>query len=116
MWCREDEVKEKWRKLHNEELHDFKFRPVFYYPGNQIKEDEISGPISRMVDKRIAHRFLVRKPEEQKPLERPRGREGNKNRIGLNEMEEGNVDWNFLDQNRGIKRAVSNVLMKCQVT
>jgi len=86
-----------------------------YYPGNQTKEDEISGPISCMVDNRNAHRFLVRKPAGQKSLGRPRGREGNKIRTDLNEMEEGNVDWIFLDQNRGIKQAVSNVVMKCQV-
>jgi len=33
----------------------------------------------------------------------------------LNEMEKGNVDWIFLDHNRGIKRVVSNVVTKCQV-
>jgi len=38
-------------------------------------EDEISGPISRMVDKRNAHMFMVRKPEGQKPFGRPRCRE-----------------------------------------
>ena len=31
------------------------------------------------------------------------------------EMEEGNVDWIFLDQKRGINRAVSNMVMNCQV-
>lgn len=68
-----------------------------------------------VVDKRNAHRIVVRKAEGQKQLGRPRRREENKIRIDLNEMEKCNVDCIFLDQNREIKRAVSNIVMKCQV-
>jgi hypothetical protein len=53
-----------------------------------------------MVDKRNAHRFMVRKPEGQKSLGRSRRWEEKKISIGLKEMEEGNVDWIFLDQNQ----------------
>jgi hypothetical protein len=68
-----------------------------------------------MGDKRNANRFMVGKSEGKKQLGRPRRREENKIRINPNEMEEGNVDWIFLDQKRGINRAVSNMVMNCQV-
>lgn len=58
---------------------------------------------------------MVGKSEGKKQLGRPRRSEENKIGIDLNNMEEDNVDWIFLDQNRGINRAVSNTVTKCQV-
>ena len=40
-----DEVKGKWRKLHNEELH------IKYYSGDQIKKDEMGGACSSYGDR-----------------------------------------------------------------
>jgi hypothetical protein len=39
-----DEVTGRWRKLHNEELHNKLLTK--YYQGDQIKEDEVGGACS----------------------------------------------------------------------
>jgi hypothetical protein len=57
-----DEEKGGWGKLHNEELHN----------NNKINEDEMGRACSTNGEKRNAYRILVGKPEEIKPLGRPR--------------------------------------------
>jgi len=58
-----DEVTGKWRKLHNEELHDIirMTKSTMRWAGHE----------ARMGDRRSAYRVLVGKPERRKPLRRP---------------------------------------------
>jgi hypothetical protein len=43
--------------------------------------------------KRNAYRILVGKPEQKRPLGRPRGRWKNSIKIGLREIRLGDMDW-----------------------
>jgi hypothetical protein len=57
-----DEVTEEWRKLHNEELHDFYYSPSI---NRIIKSRRVmwAGHVALMGEKRNAYRLLVGKPE-----------------------------------------------------
>jgi hypothetical protein len=62
-----------------------------------------------------AYRILVRKPEEMRPLERPRRRWVNNIKIGLTEIGWDYVDWNYLAQNRDQWKALVNTVMDFRV-
>jgi hypothetical protein len=68
-----DEILGGWRKLHNEELHNFVFFGK-YNQNNKIKEDEMVSSCSTHGEKRNEYRVLLRKPERRRPLGRPRRR------------------------------------------
>jgi hypothetical protein len=53
-----------------------------------------AGRVARMGEKRNAYTFLVGKPEEKRPLGRPR------RRIDLGEIDWAGVDWIGLAQDR----------------
>jgi hypothetical protein len=60
-----------WRKLHNEELHElYSLSSIIRI----IKSRRMGwmGHVARMGEKRNAYRLLVGKPEETRPLGRPR--------------------------------------------
>jgi hypothetical protein len=68
-----DEVTEECRKLHNEELH------ILYSSPNIIRQMKSrrmrwAGHVARMVEERNVYRVLMGKPEEKRPLGRPRHR------------------------------------------
>jgi hypothetical protein len=68
-----NEVTGKWRKLRNEELNDL------YSLHNIVRVVKSrrmrwAGHVARMGEDRGVHRVLVGKPEEKKPLGRPRRR------------------------------------------
>jgi hypothetical protein len=66
-----NEVTGGWRKLHNEELRDLYSSPsiVRIIKSRRMRWAE---HVARMGEKRNAYRLLVRKPEEKRPLGRPR--------------------------------------------
>jgi hypothetical protein len=68
-----DEVTGRWRKLHNEELHNLYFSPSII---RMIKSRRMrwAGHVARMGETRNAYRILVGKPEGKRPLGRPRHR------------------------------------------
>jgi hypothetical protein len=68
-----DGVTGGWRKLHNEELHNFYSSPSII---RIIKSRRMrwAGHVARMVGKRNVYRLLVGKPEGKRPLGRPRCR------------------------------------------
>jgi hypothetical protein len=68
-----DEVTGEWRKLHNEELHDLYFSPSIIRI-MKFRRMRSMGHVARMGKKRNAYRLLVGKPEEKRPLGRPRRR------------------------------------------
>jgi hypothetical protein len=68
-----DEVKEEWRKLHNEELRDLYSSPSII---RTIKSRRMrwAGHVARMGKKMNEYRLLVGKPEGKRPLGRPKSR------------------------------------------
>jgi hypothetical protein len=68
-----DEVTGDWRKLHNEELHNFYSSPNIIRM-SKSRRMRWTGHVARMGEKRNAYRTLVKKPEGKKPLGRPRRR------------------------------------------
>jgi hypothetical protein len=68
-----DEVTGEWRKLLSGELHNLYSSPDII---RQIKWKRMrwAGQVGRMGEGRKVYRFLVRKPEGKKPLERPNRR------------------------------------------
>jgi hypothetical protein len=86
-----DEVTGGWRKLYNEELRDFySSRSIIKI----IKSRRVTwaGHVARMGEKRNVYRLLVGKPEEKRPLGRPRRRWVNNIKMDLGEIEWGGVD------------------------
>jgi hypothetical protein len=70
---RRDEVTGEWRKLHNEELHNFYSSPNII---RMIKSRRMrwAEHIGQMGEMRNAYRRLVGKPEGKRPLGRQRRR------------------------------------------
>jgi len=70
---RRDEVTEKWRRLHNEELNDLYCSPyiVWVIISRRMRW---AGHVARMGEERGVYSVLVGKPEGKIPLGRPRRR------------------------------------------
>jgi hypothetical protein len=107
-------MKEDWRKLHNEELHNLYSLPKII---RMIKSRRMrwAGHVARMGKKRNAYRILVRKPEGKRPLERPRRKWVYNIKIDLREIEWDGMDWIDLAQDRDQWRAVVNMVMNLRV-
>jgi hypothetical protein len=69
-----DEVTGEWRRLHNKELYALYSTPNII---RVIKSRRVrwAGHVARMGERRGAYRALVGKPEESRPLGRPRPRQ-----------------------------------------
>jgi hypothetical protein len=80
-----DRVTGRWRKLHNEELHNL-------YPSPSIiriiksRRMRWVGNVARMGEKRNVYRILVGRPEGKRPLGRPRRRWINNIKMDLLEI------------------------------
>jgi hypothetical protein len=68
-----DEGTGEWRKLHNEELNNLYSLPSIV---RVVKSRRMrwAGHVARMREERGVHKVLVGKPEENRPLGRPRHR------------------------------------------
>jgi len=69
----------------------------------------------RMSDRRDVYKVLVGKPEGKRPLGRPRRRWGNNNKMDLQEVGCGGMDWIDLAQDRDRWRALVNTVMNLRV-
>ena len=96
---RRDEVTGEWRRLHNEELNDLYSSPNIV---RVIKSRRMRwvGHVACMGEERGAYRVLVGKPEEKRPLGRPRHRWVDNIRMDLQEVGCGYVDLIVLAQVR----------------
>jgi hypothetical protein len=79
-----------------------------------VEEEEMGGSYSTN-GKRNAYRLLMGKPEEKRPLGRPRCRWVDNIRMGLGEVGWGVVDWIGLAKDRNRWRAVVNSVLNLRV-
>jgi hypothetical protein len=103
-----------WRKLHNEELHNF-YSSANYSQNDHVKEDEMGRACRTNGEKRNAYRILVGKPDGKRPLERPRRRWVDNIKIDLRETGWAGIYWIDLAQDRDQCRAFVNTVMNLQV-
>jgi hypothetical protein len=71
--------------------------------------------VARIGENRNAYRILAGKPEEKRPLERPRRRLENNIRIDLREIGWGDMDWIDLARDRDRWKALVNTVMNLRV-
>jgi hypothetical protein len=70
-----------------------------------------AGHVTRMGERRNAYRILVGKPEDKRPLGRPRRRWTNNIKMHLREIGWDGTDWIDLAQDRDQWRALVNTIM-----
>ena len=111
---RREKVTGEWRRLHNEELNDLYSSPNIV---RVIKSRRMrwAGHVARMGEERGVYRVLVGKPEGKRPLGRPRRRWVNNNRIYLQEVGCGYMDWIGLTQDRDRWRTLVSAVMNLRV-
>jgi hypothetical protein len=109
-----EQVTEEWRKLLNEELHDFYSSPSMI---RIIKARWIrwAGHVARKGERRSAYMLLVGKPEGRRPLGRPRRRWLDNIRMDLAGVGWRDVDWIGLAQDRDKWRALGNSVLNFRV-
>ena len=105
-----DEVTGEWRKLHNEELRDLYSLPNIV---RVVKSTRMrwAGHVVRIGEGRGVYRFVVGKPEGNRPLGRPRLRWEDNIKMNFREVG-GGGDWMELAQDRDRWRALVNTVMK----
>jgi hypothetical protein len=88
-----DEMTGKWRKMHNEELHNLYSSPDII---RQIKSRRMkwAGHVTRMGEERKLYKVLVGKPEGKRLLGRPRRRWEDGIGLDLREIGLEDLDWN----------------------
>jgi hypothetical protein len=107
-----DEVTEEWGKLHKEELSDLYSSQSIIGIMKSIMRWE--GHVTLMGEKR-KYRLLVVKPEEKRPLGRPRRRCVDNIRMDLGEVGWGDVDWISLAQDTNRWRDLVNLVLNLRV-
>jgi hypothetical protein len=109
-----DEVTGEWRKLRNEELHDLYSSPSIIRI-MKSRRMRWAGHVAPMGEKRNAYTLLVGKPQERRPLGRPRRRWVDNISMDLVEVGWGDVDWIGPAQNRDKWRALVNSVLNLRV-
>jgi hypothetical protein len=109
-----DKVTGGWRKLHNEELHGLYSSPSI---DRVIKARRMgwAGHVERMGEVRGTYNILVGRPEERRPLGRPRRRWEDNIKMDLREIGFGDVGLIHLAQDRDKWRALVNTVMNLRV-
>jgi hypothetical protein len=98
-----------WRKLHNEELRDLYSSPSIIRM-IESRRMRLAGHVARMGEKRNVYRLLGGKPEEKRPLRRPRRRWADNIKMNL-----GEIEWSGVAQARDKLRALVNAVMNLRV-
>jgi hypothetical protein len=106
-----NEVRGGWRKLHNEELQDLYSSPSIIRIMTKSRRMTWSGHVARKWKKRSVYRILVGKPEEKRPLGRPRRRWAITIKMDPREIGWGGMDCIDLAQDKIQWRAFVNTVM-----
>jgi hypothetical protein len=103
-----------WRKMHNEELHNLYSSPNII---RMIRSRRMkwTGHVARIGEKQNAYRGFVGKPEERRPLGKPRRRWDDIIKMDLRGMEWGNIDWIDLAHDRYALLALVNTIINLRV-
>jgi hypothetical protein len=108
--AKRDGVTGRWRKLHNEELHNL-YSWTSIIRNMKSRRMRWAGYVARMGEKRNVYRLLAGKPEGKRPLGRPRRRWIGNIKMDLLEIGLNVLDWTSLAQDRYRWRALVNSAM-----
>ena len=101
-----DKITGYLRKLHSAELH------ALYSSPNIIRNLKLGRlTVAHMEQFRNAYRVLVGKPEDKRPLGRPRRRWGHSIKMDLREMGCIAGDWIVHAEDKGLSKGVLNLLV-----
>jgi len=106
---RDDETRER-RKLYNEERNDLYFSPNTFLVIKSIRIRWV-GHVERMGERRGVYRVLVEKPEQKRPLWRPRRRWEDNIKMELQEVGCWGKNWIELAQDKDRRRTLVNKVM-----
>jgi len=109
-----DKVTGEWRKLHNEKLSDLYSLPNIVQVVKSRRMRRMVH-VARMGEGRGVHRVLVGKPEERRPLGRPRCRWEDNIKMDLQEVGGGFMDWLELAQDRDSWWALVSMVMNFRI-
>ena len=112
MGLRRDEVRGKWRKIHNEELNDLYCSTNIVIKSRRMRW---AGHVARVGKRRGVYRILVGKPERKRQLGRKRRRWEDNIKMDLQEVGCGDMDWIELAEDRDRWRALVNAVMNLRV-
>ena len=109
-----DEVTGEWKRLHNEELNDLYSLPniVWVVKSRRMRW---AGHVARMGEDRVVYTVLVGKPEEKRPLGRPRRRWEDNIKMDLQEVGGGRGDRMELAQDKDSWRALGGTVRDFRV-
>jgi len=110
-----DEVRGKWRKLHNEEFNDLYSSPNIF---RVIKSRgmRLVGHVARVGERRCVCMVLVGKPGGKRPLGRTRRRWEDNIKLDLEEVGCGDMDCIELVQDRDSWRALVSAVTNSRVS
>ena len=109
-----DEVTEKWRKLHNEELNSLCSSSNIVQV-IKLRRMRLMRHVVHKGERRGVYRVLVGKPEGKRPLGRPRLTWEENIKMDLQVVGCGCMDWIKVVQDRNRWQALVNVIMNLQV-
>jgi hypothetical protein len=109
-----DEVTKEWGKLQNEELNDL-YSLLNIVRVAKSRRMRWAGHVARMGEDREVHRVLVVKPEEKRPLGRPRRKWEDNIKMDLQEVGGGGGNWMELAQDRDRYRALVGTVRNFRV-
>ena len=109
-----DEVTGEWRNLHNKELNDLYCSPNIVWVIKSRTMRSV-GHVAHMGERRGVYRVLVGKPQNKRPLGRPRHRWEDNIKMDLQEVGCGGMDWIELAQDRDRWQALVNAVMNLLV-
>jgi hypothetical protein len=103
-----------WRKLHNDELHSL-YSSLNIVRVIKSRRLRWAGHVARMEKGRGVYRVLAGRPEEKRPLGRPRRRWEDNIKMDLREIWINGANWIRLSQDRVQWRAFVNTAMNLRV-